>query len=223
MKLSPVDILILESYIDVVRDLANYLGSSFEIVLHSLEDYEHSVIAIVHGEHTGREVGAPITDRALAMLGHLTEGEPATAYFSTNPSGEPMKSTTIPVRGEQGRIIGLLCINRYLNTPLIDFVRELSPSAGYVPASRGLEEHFASNTDELVLTMLERVRAAVMDDESVLPSNRNKVIVERLFREGIFQLKDAVALISEHLGVSKNTVYMHLRTCRKQARETDTK
>ena len=74
VKLTKTDRVILESYIPVVQDLAVYLGRSYEIVLHSLEDYDHSVIAIVNGAHTGRTVGAPITDLALDMLDVLSQG-----------------------------------------------------------------------------------------------------------------------------------------------------
>ena len=52
-------------------------------MLHSLEDYDHSVIGIINGEHTGRRIGAPITDLALDMLDELSAGGKAsTVYFS---------------------------------------------------------------------------------------------------------------------------------------------
>lgn len=219
MSLSKTDELILASYVNVVYDLAGYLGRSYEIVLHSLDDFEHSVVAIVNGEHTGRAIGAPITDRALEMLDHLSKGEPATPYFSTNRAGDPLKSTTIPVRGEEGRIIGLLCINRYLNTPVIDLVHELVPAAEQAlpetAPKRQLEENFASNADELIASMVERTRTAVFDDDAVLPSNRNKEIVNRLNRQGVFRFKDAVVIVAQQLDISRNTVYMHLRSARK--------
>lgn len=68
MILSEVDHKILESYKTVLEGLADYLGDGCEIALHSLEDYDKSVIKIVNGHHTGREVGAPITNLALDML-----------------------------------------------------------------------------------------------------------------------------------------------------------
>lgn len=39
-----------------------YLGSVTEISLHSLGDYDHSVVKIMNGYHSGRTVGAPLTD-----------------------------------------------------------------------------------------------------------------------------------------------------------------
>lgn len=60
--------------------------------MHSLDSYEHSVINIVNGEHTGRKIGAPITDKALEMLSRLKDsGESSETYFSTNAKGEPLK------------------------------------------------------------------------------------------------------------------------------------
>ena len=62
VQLTLIDKQILESYRSLVEGLGNYLGFGYEIVLHSLEDFKHSVVYIKNGEHTGRTVGAPITD-----------------------------------------------------------------------------------------------------------------------------------------------------------------
>ena len=206
VKLTRTDQKILKSYIPTLQGLAAYLGSSYEIVLHSLEDYDHSVIGIINGEHTGRRIGAPITDLALDMLDELSAGGKAsTVYFSRNKKGEPLKSTTIAVRGEHDRIIGLICINLYLNTSLCDILDGLTPGTVQAMAAR-----------ELIVSALEPVRARVMADDSILPSNKNKAIVEELDQKGMFRLKDSVVFVAEQLGISRNTIYMHLRNHRKR-------
>ena len=124
LKLTSLDKKILHSYCQTLDGLSNYLGNGYEIVLHSLEDYEHSAIKVINGYHTGRTEGAPITDLALKMLEQIRrneENDHGVIYFSTNVKGEPLKSTTIPVKGEKDRIIGLLCINFYMNTTMADF------------------------------------------------------------------------------------------------------
>ena len=68
MKLTEIDRKILQSYDTVLDGLAEYLGEGCEIVLHSLENLEQSVIKIVNGHHTGRTIGAPITNLAMEML-----------------------------------------------------------------------------------------------------------------------------------------------------------
>ena len=68
IKLTKVDKLILDSYASMIEGLSAYLGSVYEISLHSIEDYNHSVIKIMNGYHSGRSAGAPLTDLALNML-----------------------------------------------------------------------------------------------------------------------------------------------------------
>ena len=68
LVLSPTDKVILESYKILMDGLSAYLGEGYEIILHSLEDLDHSVIKIINGHYTERCEGAPITDLALTML-----------------------------------------------------------------------------------------------------------------------------------------------------------
>ena len=101
VQLTLIDKMILQSYRSMVEGLGNYLGEAYEIVLHSLEDFQHSVIYINHGEHTGRKVGAPITDKALDFLIKFSENSSKQeTYYSVNAKGEPLKSTTIAIKGE---------------------------------------------------------------------------------------------------------------------------
>ena len=139
MVLTPADRLVLEAYGNLLDGLAQYLGDGYEIVLHSLEDLERSVVKIVNGHHTGRTVGAPITDLALSMLARITqqEGAPAIPYFTQNRKGEPLKAATIAIQGENRRIIGLLCINFYLNTPFAQVLAAFTPPAAAPVRSAG--------------------------------------------------------------------------------------
>lgn len=90
LKLTSLDKKILHSYCQTLDGLSNYLGNGYEIVLHSLEDYEHSAIKVINGYHTGRTEGAPITDLALKMLEQIRrneENDHGVIYFSTNVKG----------------------------------------------------------------------------------------------------------------------------------------
>lgn len=214
MVFSDTDRLIINSFIPVVYSLSAYLGNSYEIVLHSLENYERSIIAIAHGEYSNRSIGGPITDLALSKLDTLSRGERADAYFNNTSERGPLKSSTIAIHGEQDRVIGLLCFNMYLNTPLIDVLSALHPVQGPISLLDNAQETFASNVEQLVATSLNSIRSDVLSDTSILPSNKNKMIVEKLEQQGIFRLKNAVALVAQQLDISRNTVYMHIRNCR---------
>lgn len=205
MELTKNDKQILESYKSLIEGLAKYLGGSYEIVLHSLEDLDNSVIAIYNGKHTGRKVGAPITDLALEILDKIENCKQSSiVYFSQNKKGEPLKSTTIAIKGEDKRIIGLLCINMYLNTSFKEVLDSFMPK-------KEIKENYNQSVEDLISNAYQNEKQLVLKDESILPSNKNKVIIERLYDKGIFQMKDAVLQIVKLSGLSKNTVYLHIR------------
>ncbi len=117
ITLSETDRRILESYSYFLDGLSQYLGNRIEIVLHSLENLDCSVIKILNGFYSGRTVGAPITDLALSMLSKINETgtNPYIIYFCKSKKNEPIKAATLAVYGEHQRIIGLVCMNFYLN------------------------------------------------------------------------------------------------------------
>lgn len=213
IQLTPVDYAVLDSYKTLCEGLAQYLGEGYEFVLHSLENYDRSVIKIINGYYTGRKEGAPITDLALRMLEDIRnhQGKDYISYNSRNKKGEPLHSTTIAIRGENQRIIGLLCINFYLNTPysaiiknLID-ARETSVAGG---------ENFVDEPTQLVSEAVNEMQRIVLADASIPASDKNKEIIARLYQKGIFKFKDSVADCAAALGISRNTVYMHIRSCK---------
>ncbi len=211
ITLTETDRQILQSYRNVVAGLENYLGEGYEIVLHSLESMEHSVIAIANGHHTGRQEGSPITDLALHML-HSIEEEEQTgfiSYFSKNRKGEPLRSSTIVIYGENHRAIGLLCFNFYLNTSVYTVVANLMDESKNTPPM--ITETFVDNAEDLLSRVVEQVRQDVNDDGRILSSLKNKEIIRRCHAQGVFQIKNAVSRVAQLLGISKNTVYLHLR------------
>lgn len=211
-----VDSVILDSYKGALAGLSAYLGDGYEIVLHSLEDLDHSVIAIFNGERSGRQVGAPITNLALQMLTRIEDEnmQDSIIYFNRNDGWKSFKSATIAIRGERQRVIGLLCINYDLDQPLSKVIRNLSPS-NENHAIQSVEV-LADHSDQLIVSMLEEIRSSVYADASVTPVNRNKEIVRQLDDKGVFKLKNAVVKVAEQLDLSRNTVYMHLRNLDKK-------
>lgn len=55
IELTATDRQILNSYALMLDGLGAYLGEGYELVLHSLESLDHSVIKIINGHYTGAE------------------------------------------------------------------------------------------------------------------------------------------------------------------------
>jgi predicted transcriptional regulator YheO len=207
--LSKTDALIIDSYKNVVDALASYLGEAFEIVLHQLDDLDHSLIKAANEFHSGRGEGAPITDLALSLLEDINKNQPELfrTYYSKSKYGKPVKSVTTVICGEKGRAIGLLCINMYLDSPLSALLQSFgsSETKGYI------QESYINDSEELICQALEKIRDEVERSGTILVSQKNKEIVTILYHQGIFRLKNAVKIISEKLNISRNTVYLHIR------------
>ena len=209
VTLTKQDSAILESYKSTVQALAAYLGDAYEIVLHSLGDPENSVIEIANGFHTGRVVGAPITDLAVSWLEKLKNGGEEVnqySYYSKNKLGEPLKSSTIAIRGSQNKIIGLLCINLYLGTPFINLVSNLIPQETSIFAS----ENFAAGP-ETVDRELNNAKEQILSNPLIPSAQQKKEIIRILHHHKVFEIKNSVEQVANALDISINTVYFHLR------------
>lgn len=219
IKLTKTEHLILNSYKKMILSLGEYLGEGYEIILHSLENLQHSVIENVNGHYSGRKNGAPITDLALSMLSQLREepSQSAVCYMNHSKKGVPLRSCTIPITGEKERIIGLICINFYTDVPLSSLLAKFYPQTlNSLSVNDSATENFADNTDELIENVLYKIQHQVLNDFAVSPQNKNKEIIAQLYQRGIFNIKDAVIKVASLLEISKNTVYMHLRNLKDQ-------
>ncbi|AWX14946.1 hypothetical protein CEP48_01615 [Mergibacter septicus] len=200
---------ILNSYIPVVQGLAALIGSHCEIVLHSLENLQHSAICIANGHNTNRQVGSPLTDLALRSLHQMTTESTPQPYFTRSKNNGLMKSISIAIRNPQQRIIGLLCINFNLDVPMSQFLQGLLPSQ---EQARGTSEvNFASSVEELVAQTVEQTIEDITNDRNVANNNKNRQIVISLFEKGIFDIKDAINQVAERLDISRHTVYLYIR------------
>lgn len=219
IKLTKTEQLILNSYKKMIVSLGEYLGDGYEIILHSLENLQHSVIENVNGHYSGRKNGAPITDLALSMLCQLKEepSQSAVCYMNHSKKGIPLRSCTIPITGEKDRIIGLICINFYTDIPISSLLAKFYPETAIgLSSNDSATENFADNTDELIENVLYKIQHQVMTDFSISPQNKNKEIITQLYQRGIFNIKDAVLKVASLLGISKNTVYLHIRNLKEQ-------
>ncbi|NMB18087.1 MAG: hypothetical protein GX984_01340, partial [Erysipelothrix sp.] len=131
------------------------------------------------------------------------------SYESKNKKGNPLYSTTISVYGERHRIIGLICINFYADSPfteLFPLFKMFDKKAGTM-----LNENFAVDVNALIEQAYGEAYQQVMLDENISSNLKNKEIVCILYNQGIFEMKDAVVKVAQLMDVSRNTIYMHLR------------
>ena len=104
---------LLLPFISVVDLLGKMLGSDYEIVLHDVSDGSTSIVKLVNGDLTGRDVNAPMTDFGKLLMTNPKSME--IDYIANYPSeagnGRPMRSGVALIKDEDDRLVGFLCIN----------------------------------------------------------------------------------------------------------------
>lgn len=112
--LTKADRLILDSYKTALDGFSEYFGEGYELVLHSLEDLEHSVIKIINGHYTNREEGAPITDLALTMLERIRkQSSPHSLVYFNRKNGSTLNQLQYQLSAREGELsafYALICI-----------------------------------------------------------------------------------------------------------------
>lgn len=211
-KFSKKDKAILLALQPVVDGIAAMFGGGCEVVLHSLEDLEHSLVKIANGHVTGRKEGASLTDHAVEMLKDASSRKNGRieTYYTKASDGTLMRSVTIPIRNEDGETLGFLCINLDLTVPVVDLLRTF----GLPPRVNVSTEHFVSDVQQLIDSAISDAIAKVGKDRGTPNADKNKSIVFALYNKGIFNIKGAVDTVAQRIGTSRYTVYNYIREAR---------
>ncbi|MDD1781834.1 PAS domain-containing protein [Enterovibrio sp. ZSDZ35] len=210
-KFTAKDRDVLMAYFRLADTIADFIGPHCEVVIHSFESFEKSVVKIVNGHHTGREVGSPLTDLGLRMLSAFEKTGNVTpkSYFTESKEGALLKSTTCILESEEGRPIGMFCINMNLSFPFPEIIKTLMPDMAQSPMS--VSENFSASAGDVIDQALNQAIIEVEGDVSITPKGKNKAITKLLFENGIFELKEATAIVSERLGITRHAIYKYLR------------
>jgi predicted transcriptional regulator YheO len=208
-KLSLEDKEKIESFFPLADTISSLIGEHCEVVIHSLEALENSVVKISNGSITGRTIGSPITDLGLKMLAQYEQNQNQVqeGYFAKNAKGDELKSATFVITGSKGLPIGLFCMNINLSAPFSEVLKAFLPSVNTPP----VQELFSSNATDVISESLKNTIIDVDNDSKVMPKQRNKEITRRLFENGIFELKEATQLTALELNISKHAIYKYIR------------
>lgn len=211
-ELSQSDLGILKSTGNIVDGIAAMYGEHTEVVLHSLDCNNPSIVKIANGHVTGRSIGAPITDLALFKL---KKGQDISdSYVTKTSSGKTLRSVTVVIRNSVDIPIGLLCINTDMDAPLQSVLRIMLSDKLMGSEPVNSPENFARNIDESLQTTLDKISAEVKGNAHIPPSKKNREIVTQLYDLGVFELKDSIQIVAKRLDTSVHTIYRYQREIR---------
>ena len=185
-----------------------------EVVIHDFSDLECSIIHI-DGNISGRKVGGGATDFLLAQARSGDTVRDFHNYQTSLPNGRNMKSCTMFLRDKSGVAYGAFCIN--LDISIFAGIHRILGEFLALDAGSEVSETLS---DDIQRTIHSILREAVNDMGTELPimSKDDKIgLIARLDQKGAFQVKRAVPLIAEELGLSRSTIYNYLAEAREIA------
>lgn len=207
----PPELAVLSQLVDGLQAV---LGRSVEVTLHDFRNPDHSLIAIA-GKVTGRQVGAPMTDRLLETLRRYGDDAPNIVGVRTRArDGRLLRTSTIFVRNRNGKIIGSLGFN-------VDLT-EQEMAARVLAELLGTNDqpteaiNFAFDVTETMQAMIESALAQSGRPSQFLDREERLSLIRVLDTRGLFLIKGAVDEMAARLGVSRFTVYGYLDEIRKE-------
>ena len=212
MEIKPL----LKPYVVIADMLTKTFGQECEIVLHDLSIPERSVVYVANNSVTGRQVGQSFDQlvKQVILSNDLKEGFVAN-YFFTAPNGKLIRSSTLLIRDEVGKLAGAMCIN--LDTTRIqsqmDYLRE------WLPPESEAEDHISAHSQpEHIADMVTGLISSIIGEQSPEQMTREERLAKVRFMEekGIFLMRGSIELAAERLGVKEVTIYSYLDELRRR-------
>ncbi len=208
----------LEAVAQMLPCLQQTLGPRYEFILHDLSHMESSIVW-VEGDVTHRKIGGPATNYLLKLLREGGDGaENSVNYRTVLPDGRVLRSSTIFVRDDAGRIVGSLCLNQDLTDYIV--AKNLLEDAISItpPDAESPRETFAQDISEVMESVVDTEVKLFQKPVAYMQKEDKLCIVAKLEQKGIFAVKNAVEYVAECLGVSNFTVYNYLKEVRGKAK-----
>lgn len=197
---------ILTPYISMADMLVETFGKSCEVVLHDLNNPEHSVVYVA-GNVTARQVGQNFEHlvKDVMLSDKLNNDYVANYYFEAK--GKLIRSSTQLIFDQHHQLVGALCIN-IDTTPITEQIAYLNEFLPQLNPAKQEEQ-----TAELPLSdMVENLMDKILNGQSPTAMSRDEKIEKIRFMEqkGLFLMKGSIEKAAEKLGVNKVTVYSYL-------------
>lgn len=199
---------LLPILIPVAEAIAALLKPHAEVVIH---DLARGQIVHIANNISRRRIGdSSLTE--LKDIGALDE-DVIGPYPKTNFDGRELKSITAVLRGADRAPLGLLCINFDISVIVqahaaLSALSAFQDGAGQ-PAALFQADWQEKVNEEIAAFLKERGLAA-----SALARPDHAGLIAHLEREGYFAIRNLVPYLARALGVSRATVYKHLKDAR---------
>ena len=196
----------------IARALAAQFGSDCEVVIHEISDRSaySSIVAIENGHVTGRKIGDGHSHVVLEQLGQNNDAAAdQLAYLTRTKDGKLLKSSSVYIRDEAGKVAAILGINydvsmlQHCENTLHGFI---TPGE----QSRREPERISLNVMDLLDDLIRQADELVGKPPALMTKEEKIKAIRYLSNSGALLITRSGDKIAGHFGISKYTLYSYL-------------
>lgn len=195
----------LKEALPFAEAFARLLHPFAEVVVHDLGKDQ---IEAIYNPLSRREVG---DDSYLDRIDFLESQSIIGPYDKTNWDGRPMKSISVLIRNQSGKVEGFLCINVDVSA----FVNANHLLQTFLKNNAEIPEQsqrlFKEDLYEKINLYVHKYCQEHQVSLAALSRENKREIINSLANEGAFEGKNAANYVGRVLGISRATVYNYLK------------
>jgi predicted transcriptional regulator YheO len=203
---------LLEQVQHIAQGISATLSPFCEVVVHDLLDPRHSILAI-HNNLSGRAVGDPTTELGRARIADPDYPQVITNYPNQFADGRQAKSTSVGIRDTSGRYVAALCLN--VDLTLFRGMQNMLEQFGRTGEAGGMHETLGPSTTpsgaEALRAHIDQFAARLATTPRSLKIDDRRTLLRELKAAGLLDVRRAMDLIAQHLGVSRATIYSNAK------------
>ena len=205
----------------MVKALAVQYGSTCEVVLHDLTtgDLNHTIIALENGHISGRHIGDGPSKIALEAIKDAAETHSdKLAYLTKTRDGKILKSSTVFLRDDNGKAIGIFAINSDI-TLTVSFEQALHSYNASLQDNQE-PEPISTNVADLLDSLIDQSIRLVGKPASLMDKPEKIRAIRFLNESGAFLITKSGPKVCQVFGISKYTLYSYLDESKQTTDET---
>jgi len=202
----------LDLLIQLAHGVATEFGSSCEVVIHDLtgKNIESSIAYIENGHITNRHKGGGPSGIVLETLNKGSEIlEDRLSYLTKTDDGRILKSSTMYIRGESGKIDYIFALN-YDITGIITMDNALRSLIETRSEADRQPKRITHNVNDLLDTLIDQSVELVGKPVALMSKDDKITAIQFLNTAGAFLITKSGDKVSSFFGISKFTLYSYI-------------
>lgn len=195
----------------LARGIARQFGSNCEVVVHDLNNTENddTIVAIENGHVTGRRVG----DGPSHVVWEALKADPAKledrlSYLTKTEEGKILKSSTMFIRDEEGKVCGIFGIN--YDITMMKAMEDQFRAFTLTDAREQEPVAITHNVNDLLEELIKQSAQLVGKPVAMMNKEDKVKAIGFLNDSGAFLITKSGQRVCNFFGISKYTLYSYI-------------